>query len=117
MPFKFAAESVGITESCFYEWMSRGEQEKTGKYAEFFEYIKSCQADAIESNIKLIKRAANAGTWPASAWLLERRFPEHFGRREKIDLDAKAKLEGGGAVVIYIPENNRDPDYQEEGTQ
>ena len=39
------------------------------------------QAEAIKSNLDLIKRAANE-CWPAAAWLLERRHPELFARPE-----------------------------------
>lgn len=115
MPIKFAAQASGICEDTYYNWMQRGEEEKTGPYAEFLEYIKECQAAGVEANLKLIKRASNAGSWQASAWILERRYPEEFGRREKIDMKSETKLEGGGGqVIIYIPDNGRDPGKQKE---
>lgn len=94
MPIKFAAEAAGIGETTFYRWMQSGEKAKRGKFREFWEYIKECQAKAVQLHLKLITKAAGEGTWQASAWILERRFPEEFGRREKVDVDANLNHSG-----------------------
>ena len=43
----------------------------------------------------LIAKAAGEGNWQAAAWWLERRFPERWGRRERVD----ATVRGGVAPV------------------
>lgn len=88
MPIKFAAEAAGIGETTFYRWMQSGEKAKRGKFREFWEYIKECQAKAVQLHVKLITRAANEGSWQASAWILERRHPNEFGRKDRIDMKA-----------------------------
>ena len=94
MPLKFAAEAAGISEATFYNWMNRGESESKGQFFEFHEYIKECQSKAVQLHLKLITKAATEGAWQASAWILERRHPEEFGRREKIEMDANLKHSG-----------------------
>jgi transposase len=94
MPLKFAAEAAGICEDTFYEWMKRGEREKKGMYSEFSEYIKQCQSVAVQLHLKIITKAASAGSWQASAWILERRHPEDFGRKDKVNLDANLNHAG-----------------------
>lgn len=94
MPLKFAAEAAGISEVTFYNWMNRGESESKGQFFEFHEYIKECQSKAVQLHLKLITKAATEGAWQASAWILERRHPEEFGRREKIEMDANLKHSG-----------------------
>lgn len=94
MPLKFAAEAVGITEQTFYNWLKRGEAESKGQFHDFAEYMKACQAKAVQLHLKLITKAATEGSWQASAWILERRHPEEFGRREKVELDANMKHSG-----------------------
>jgi transposase len=89
MPLKFAAEAAGITEQTFYNWLKKGETETKGQFYEFAEHVKACKAKAVQLHLKLITKAATEGTWQASAWILERRFPEEFGRREKIDMKAE----------------------------
>lgn len=91
MPIKFAAEAAGIGETTFYRWMQSGEKAKRGKFREFWEYIKECQAKAVQLHVKLITRAANEGSWQASAWILERRHPNEFGRKDRIDMKADIK--------------------------
>lgn len=39
--------------------------------------------------MKLIRTVANAGTWQAAAWMLERRFGEEFGRKDTLNVKAK----------------------------
>jgi hypothetical protein len=93
MPLKFAAEAAGITETTFYNWMARGEKEKKGQFFEFFEYIKQCQSTAVQLHLKLITKAATKGNWQASAWILERRHPEEFGRRDNLNIKSKNENE------------------------
>lgn len=91
MPLKFAAEAAGISEVTFYNWMNRGESESKGQFFEFHEYIKECQSKAVQLHLKLITKAATEGAWQASAWILERRHPEEFGRKDKLDMKSENK--------------------------
>ncbi|MDM7920622.1 MAG: hypothetical protein QUS12_15895, partial [Methanosarcina sp.] len=88
-----AAVAAGIDEKTFYNWMRKGEELKSGIYFQFFQYIKECQAKAVELHLKLITKAANEGSWQASAWILERRHPEEFGRRENVNVKAEVETQ------------------------
>lgn len=88
MPFKYAAEAAGISEPTFFRWMQAGEAAESGIYREFREYIKKCQAEAVETHLKTITNVAKSGNWQASAWILERRHPEEFGRKDRLDMKA-----------------------------
>lgn len=94
MPLKFAAEAAGISEKTFYLWMERGENETSGKYHDFFIYCNNCKSTAVKLHLTLITKAAKDGSWQASAWILERRHPEEFGRKDKLELDGKLKHSG-----------------------
>lgn len=93
-PLKFAAEASGISEKAFYNWMSQGEKESKGKFREFYDYINECKAKSVQLHLKLITSAAKEGNWTASAWILERRFSNEFGKRDKLELDANMKHSG-----------------------
>ena len=77
-----AAAYAGIDGSTFYNWMKRGEKEKKGIYFEFFEAVKKAQGESV---VGLLAKINQSDTWQSKAWILERRFPDDYGR-QKIDI-------------------------------
>jgi hypothetical protein len=63
------------------DWITKGEKQSTGLYLDFLVAIKRAEAFAVAEAIESIRNASKDGTWTASAWLLERRYPEQFGRQ------------------------------------
>jgi hypothetical protein len=45
--------------------------------------IEQAEAECVMDCLKAINGAARDGDWRAAAWVLERRFPDDFGRRER----------------------------------
>ncbi len=70
---------VGIHPSTYYNWLSKGERAKSGIYKEFFDKVKKAEA-AREA--KWVKDIEGDPSWQSKAWLLERRYPDRWGRRE-----------------------------------
>ena len=111
-----AATMVGISPSTYYEWMKRGDKaiekadqkvlnppkaeddvetlpaqvavegEIVNLYSEFSEAVKKARAEAEGAHIRNIRKAADNGTWQASAWFLERSFPKKWGKRSTLDI-------------------------------
>jgi hypothetical protein len=77
-----AAESAGITYKSFNEYMNRGKIENSGKYYQFYKHIQKCNADAAKKCLEKLNEAAKAGNCTVCMWILEKRFPEEFGRRQ-----------------------------------
>ncbi len=109
-----ACKLADVSESGFYKWLATGraildgEIEKTRANAltvELVEAIKHADAKFKAYHLSNINRASRA-TWQASAWMLERRFPDEYGRRG----ENAVKIESEGAVTIYIPDNSREED-------
>jgi hypothetical protein len=76
-----AAEVAGITYKTYNEWMSKGKTDESGKFFEFSQYIKKCNAEGAKQLLERLHDAAEAGNSQICMWILERRFPEEFGRR------------------------------------
>lgn len=93
VPINHSCASVGISRSQFYEWYRRGKQAKRGKYHDFYEKVEKAKADAISLRVARINKAGENGNWQADAWYLERIDPEHFGKKDKVQVDAKTKIE------------------------
>jgi hypothetical protein len=77
-----AATITGISESTIHRWLSHGKS-KTAEpiFVELVQRVK----EAVEcSEFELIQSLRNAGrdpkNWRAIAWMLERRFPEQYGK-------------------------------------
>lgn len=75
---RLAADYAGIGESTLRLWLSR-----TGPvYSSLLAAVKEAEAKGSVGALAKIQKAATDGQWQAAAWLLERRHPEEFGRRQ-----------------------------------
>jgi len=75
---------AGIGVSTFYLWLDRGRAGES-PYVEFLEAVEKAEAEAMIANVAIIQRAAN-DTWQAAAWWLERKRPDDWGRRQRMDI-------------------------------
>lgn len=94
---------AGISEQTFYSWMSRG-RDGEPLYVEFLEAVEKAEAQSVVRNVAIIQRAAEE-TWQAAAWWLERKRPDDWGRRQRMDIGAdKEELE----VIVKIGGKRQD---------
>lgn len=85
-----AAAGVGVT--TVYRWINEGQDEAQriaageqpnphkATYVEILEGIEKARGEAEARNVAVIQKAAQDGTWQASAWWLERSRPQKWGR-------------------------------------
>jgi transposase len=92
---------LNIHQSTWYKWLQDGEKQEAGLKKEFFDTIKRAEAQA---EIRLLDEIRNIAkresSWQANAWMLERKFPDRWSKREKIDLDAHVKRENREEIII-----------------
>lgn len=109
-----AANFCGLGVSTVHEWIARGRADivkrgetrrKTTLYAQFAESVDHARAEARMHHVLVIRQAARAGQWQASAWFLERTEPGKWGRKDRVEVggDAAAPL-----VVSVRDENAAD---------
>lgn len=75
--FGHACAYAGIDHDTFNNWRKR--------YSEFSDAVKEAEGKSVVGWLAKIEKAASDGNWTAAAWKLERRFPDDYGRREKIE--------------------------------
>lgn len=92
---ELAAKAAGIDESTLYDWIKKGEAQKSGAYFEFAKSLTRARARAERRLADCVFKAAPT-EWRAAAWALERRFHERWGKRENIEVSG----EGGGPIQI-----------------
>jgi hypothetical protein len=67
-----AAEAAGVARSTVYRWM--------GRPRDFRVAVERARAEMEVSMVASVERASRAGSWRASAWLLERMAPERWAK-------------------------------------
>lgn len=75
--YKLAAQYACIDHATLYRWLE--------KDATFATKVKEAEGAATVGWLAKIEKAASDGNWQAAAWKLERRYPDDFGRRERVE--------------------------------
>jgi hypothetical protein len=84
---------AGIHEATFYNWIKWGEAQARGRYFEFFEAVKKAEAEGQAALVATIN-VASKDSWQAAAWILERKYPEEWGRKDALALSGNLRHEG-----------------------
>ena len=106
-----AAAFAGVSKQTLYDWIRRGKRElqrveaspgskirkKEAPFVEFLDAVERAQAMAEAEDIEILRRAAR-DDWKAAAWRLERKFPDKWGRKDRL----AAELEHAGNVGLTI---------------
>lgn len=85
-----AAKYAGIGESTYYNWLQRGRDENKGIYREFLEAVKRAESEAEVRTVALIHRHME-GSWQAAMTYLERKFPDRWGRTNRLKVEVKSR--------------------------
>lgn len=85
-----AAAYAGINRDTLYEWMKKGRAARTAGrnniYSRFVEELELALAQGEVRDLAIIGKAAEQ-VWQAAAWRLERRMPDKYGRRTRVEHD------------------------------
>lgn len=82
---EIAAVAAGLHRSTYYDWRARGRSEGEGIFSDFSDAIENAIAECEAHALRVIQRAAPKN-WQAAMTLLERRFPDRWGRRDRLDV-------------------------------
>jgi len=77
---------AGISSRQYRRWRELAEQ-GVEPYASRWVEIQKSEAQAVVRNLFNIQSAANNGTWQASAWILERKYPEKYARKDFVQIN------------------------------
>jgi hypothetical protein len=80
---------------------------RPGRMREYFEAITKALAESETALVAHINRAGDK-SWQAHAWLLERRFPERWGRKDR--LEHTGKIQEEQTIRFIDVENKEDVD-------
>lgn len=94
--YEAACGYAGITYTTFRNWMIKGENAKSGTYREFFEAITRAETVA---EVRMVAQWQQhmPEDYRAIRDFLERRFPERWGRKDKVQQEISGP--GGGPIT------------------
>lgn len=92
--FRASALAEGISEATFHRW--RKEHEEFDNLVD--------EAIGI-SEAKLVNKLSQSEDWRAAAWILERRFPESWTKKEQIDMHV-SRSEGLDEIKAMIEQTD-----------
>lgn len=121
---KDACDMCGIAHSTFYRWLDEAETEINGNdpkrpvadlalKKDLRAGLKKAKASFKAYHIQNITKASKK-TWQASAWILERMYPEEFGRIDRTNVQVsenKEEIEDDGFMAALTATANNIKDY------
>ena len=93
------ADGCGVYDACYIAGVSNTTYNRWMKEEpEFVQAIKVAEAEYKRTKLKLISEAGEQkNMWSANAWLLERKWPEQYGKRDAVDVTS-----GGQPLKAFI---------------
>jgi hypothetical protein len=90
MSYTATAGAVNITPETFANWMNWGKAgQKDPLYSRFYAAVRESEGKLMYDCLTKLRKAADTGNAESIRWLLERRFPEDFGKRSALDVTAQ----------------------------
>lgn len=101
MSYRAACAHAGIDYSTFCRWRERGAAQQRGEFREFCDLLTDAKAIGEARLVVRIDEASKRevpGDWRAALAILERRHPEEWGKKDKLDADLH---HDGGVTVVF----------------
>lgn len=112
--FTTACLAAGVTRYCVFYWQKLWESghESARVYDDFFNALARAQAIAEVNAVKAISEGKPG--WQGPAWLIERRHPKRWNRKQHVDVTSDGKAMK--SAVIEMPAKDlHDQDQASEG--
>jgi hypothetical protein len=97
--------AVGVSRQAFHDWMKRGRSgaPEDAEFTELRGRVEQARAQGEARAVAQIAQAA-ATSWQAAAWMLERQYPERWGR-----VSVRYRDEEGPPPAAAVPVDQTDP--------
>jgi hypothetical protein len=116
-----AAAAAGINKPTLRAWLKAGARSKTNDlFAQLAQGVEAATNEAEARHVAMIAKASQAGAWQASAWYLERKFADRWGR-QRLEITGRngAPMQVEVAKVVLFPaeddSGSADPVAPERG--
>lgn len=113
--FGEACSLAGVSRQTMYQYMQVGAKDlRAGKESEesfFYLLIKKAEAGAELDALEKIAKAANIPAfWGAAAFYLERRYPDRYGKQDRLTVNSTSRID---VQTVNVQENIIDAHARE----
>lgn len=81
-----AAAYADVHKTSLYAWLKRGRKGETEQFVQFINAVDKAMEMGQLRHLRNIHKRGDTD-WKASAWVLERKFPKKWGRREVFKIE------------------------------
>lgn len=106
--YAMSCRRARIDDSTLSHWAA--EVEEKGEASRYFQFINDLMQAEADGQLALIAtvRTATKQDWKAAAWLLERKHPDEWGRRDSLSLGRSGGEDDpeenvGGVLLVPLP--------------
>src|SRR5262245_51006007 len=92
VPKETAARASGLAPSSLRAWPAKGRKGRV-VYVAFLAALKKAEAEAEAAAFAVVRTAAPT-CWQAAAWVLERRWPQRYGRDRREIAELRRQVQG-----------------------
>ena len=97
-PLRTAATLAGLHEDTAYGWKSRGRadldawdgESELSSHGRFVLMLKEAEAACLDRCLDPVEDQIAKGNWVTGMTLAERRFPQEFGRNQRIEIESRS---------------------------
>lgn len=106
MSYAATAGAINVTPETFNNWMNWGKSgEKEPIYCRFYALVRESESRLMHNCLTKLKKVNDTGMNPQSIqWLLERRFPDNFGKKNSVDVNAVTESRNLNLNVSATPQ-------------
>lgn len=101
MSYSATAGAINVTPESFHNWMNWG---KTGQkdpiYSRLYAAVRESESLLMQDCLLKLRKSAETGNIESIKWLLERRFPGDFAKKDNINIKAQSE----SVNVLVTPE-------------
>ena len=83
---KDIASYIGVRPDTFSKWINHP---RTPNQTQLAQALKKAESEYRTNLLTIIYNEAANKTWQAAAWLLERKYPDEFARKDRSSISAK----------------------------
>lgn len=114
MYLETVGDYLGVERTTWRKWLKRGATEvarlrKPGEvpnkreelFVQFFNTVKKGKAEGEFCHLTTIRKASEV-YWQAASWILERRYPDRWGKKERLDATISGKKDAPPITIVEV---------------